>query len=280
MFFTLAGFELNDMIYKNPTMIKQTKEELQKEFRAQLQLLENHSKLYDEGHQIEAKSLAGTLRILLHTKGQSMSLVSQLELESTLFFDTNGDDSDIVNGTAVSSHFGLLWLGVDGKFIPFLDETLPGRGEGKPFQNYWKEQVVLKDSKGKFFTRENIVLILADKDGGAHVDPALPNDYVDLTRNNSLGWQTISPQRESQDIEPPHLASVRQIAHEILRTFLPEYPKQKSKINVQAFAGMKITLVKPATPVTKTIPKVGRNKKCPCKSGEKYRNCHGIKEVS
>jgi hypothetical protein len=31
----------------------------------------------------------------------------------------------------------------------------------------------------------------------------------------------------------------------------------------------------PATPVTRTAPKVGRNDLCPCGSGKKYKRCHG-----
>jgi len=37
-----------------------------------------------------------------------------------------------------------------------------------------------------------------------------------------------------------------------------------------------------AATVTKTIvrdqPKVGRNDPCPCGSGKKYKNCHGVNE--
>jgi preprotein translocase subunit SecA len=32
---------------------------------------------------------------------------------------------------------------------------------------------------------------------------------------------------------------------------------------------------KPAQPVERHTPKVGRNDPCPCGSGKKYKHCHG-----
>ena len=31
-------------------------------------------------------------------------------------------------------------------------------------------------------------------------------------------------------------------------------------------------------PFVRTTPKVGRNDPCPCGSGKKYKNCHGVDE--
>ncbi len=36
---------------------------------------------------------------------------------------------------------------------------------------------------------------------------------------------------------------------------------------------------RPATPVQRTEPKIGRNDPCPCGSGKKYKKCHGVAEA-
>ncbi len=66
-------------------------------------------------------------------------------------------------------------------------------------------------------TRCDLVLNVADSDGGAHVDPSLDEAYMDLSRNNSLGWIL----REGDAVgpfPPPVMACVRQIGHEVLVT--------------------------------------------------------------
>jgi hypothetical protein len=66
------------------------------------------------------------------------------------------------------------------------------------------------------------VLAVANQDGGAHVDPTLDSTYADLSRNNSLGWTYGS---KSEPIEGPARAALRQICHEVLKTFIPGYTK-------------------------------------------------------
>jgi len=61
------------------------------------------------------------------------------------------------------------------------------------------------------------VLNVANTDGGGHVDPALDEAYLDLSRNNSLGW-VINKGDVQRPFPPPVMACVRQIAHEVLET--------------------------------------------------------------
>ena len=65
------------------------------------------------------------------------------------------------------------------------------------------------------FNRRELILALANKDGGAHVDPELDHAYADLTRNNSVGWM-FSDGQDKRPIEDVELFSVRQIAFEII----------------------------------------------------------------
>ena len=52
----------------------------------------------------------------------------------------------------------------------------------------WWEEVVIRDRTGQVFSRKDLVLALANKEGGAHVDPLLDDRYAGLVRFHSMGW--------------------------------------------------------------------------------------------
>jgi hypothetical protein len=142
----------------------------------------------------------------------------------------------------------------------------------------WWNEIIIRDGRGATFTRKEIVLHVADKDGGSHVDPKLDQDYVELSRKNSLGY-FAGNRSERHPLTRPELPTLRQIAHEVLKTFVPGYAKDHSK-NLGGIMVMGAAIVKgnsvppqvhPATPRVK----IGRNDKCPCGSGKKYKKCHG-----
>ncbi len=59
---------------------------------------------------------------------------------------------------------------------------------------------------------------MADKEGGAHIDPKLNHAYANLSRFNSLGWRVFYKGENKDFLNSPVLPSIRQIAHEILKT--------------------------------------------------------------
>jgi hypothetical protein len=88
----------------------------------------------------------------------------------------------------------------------------------RAFVNWWNDPV-LRDQHVEHFSRKQLVLHVADTDGGAHVDSSLDEAYMKLSRENSLGWLFSRGQGSSEPpLNLPHLACMRQIAHELLRT--------------------------------------------------------------
>ena len=87
-------------------------------------------------------------------------------------------------------------------------------------------KIVLKDFAGNTFTRCKLIKTLADKEGGAHVDPKLDEDYVNLIKNNSMGLKYVTHRggitRETE-MGNPVLHSLRQIAHEVTITLRDEF---------------------------------------------------------
>ena len=85
-----------------------------------------------------------------------------------------------------------------------------------PFKQWWDEPVS-KDRAGNLWSRKDHVRTLANKEGGAHVDPNLDPAYEALVSANGFGMQFLTPEGDCLDFAgDPAAASVRQIAHEFL----------------------------------------------------------------
>jgi hypothetical protein len=113
----------------------------------------------------------------------------------------------------------MMQIGGSGPdYIPLLDRgpfpTVP-----RSFGAWWSQAVFVDNRRDKF-SRKDIVLSVADTDGGAHVDPGIPDGYHRLSRENSIAWMIGSPGgvRPSQNPVP---AAIRQIAFEALLSFEP-----------------------------------------------------------
>jgi hypothetical protein len=105
------------------------------------------------------------------------------------------------------------------KHIPFLDDPLPeGQPSLVPFHEWWS-RIIFRNPEGQALSRKDLVLAVANTDGGAHVDPDLDETYAKL-RDESLGW-IFAKEATHCRVRPAELAAVRQIAHEVLKTLDP-----------------------------------------------------------
>ncbi len=262
--------------------IPQTQDDLERQLKDQLELLRELATLYDSGKTVAAKAISTAVRVLVHDTENSTSLLTQLGRKNVDFFDTVGAEADTWGkGQRVGSYHGLVGAGTNGKYFPYLDDTIPESSKCVPFDEYWG-RVIFIDGKGNSFTRKDIVLTLTNQDGGAHVDPGLSAKYIELSRQNSMGLTASMNGEEQKVFEGAELAAVRQIGHEILRTFDRAYPKQRMKAGGAIGIMGGLTIFKkgeiPAAFAKKvSLPtgrKVGRNELCPCGSGKKYKRCH------
>ncbi len=240
------------------THIPQTPAELEQHVAEQLAYLGNSASLYDAGQFHEAKRLAVPIRVLVHDTAASVSLLSQMGLKGIAFYDTAGDH----NPRNLLSHHGLVAIHVTDRgacYVAMLDNSPLGAGRAVSFEQWWNKVVVV-DSEKNELTRRDLVLAVANRDGGAHVDPELTAAYAKLSRYNSLGWAFTGPEG-SVPLDNPVPASIRQIAHEVIKTLNARQP----------FRG-----------IPSQAPGIGtgaagpsRNRPCPCGSGKKYKHCHG-----
>jgi hypothetical protein len=106
-----------------------------------------------------------------------------------------------------------------------LDKGSPPRYQkGKvPFDSWWNK-IVLSDTEKHTFSRKDLVLSVSNKDGGAHIDKTLDEQYARLKRFKTLGLQFVSHGQPEIPATGPELVSIRQICYEVITTLMDEFP--------------------------------------------------------
>lgn len=195
--------------------VARSKDDLKQELIDQLALLRVSCTAYDDGIEAAGKTIATTLRVFLYTRGQSYGLLGQLGYRNGRFISSceKFDESNYAPRPM------LLYMNVSETGVSWEPRAVsdPHCKESRklPFSDWWGETIVL-DAKGRKFSRMDLVMHVADTDGGAHVDPGLEDSYMDLTRGNSIGYM-FGDQKIPFNGRPV-LACMRQIAHEVFAT--------------------------------------------------------------
>lgn len=228
-----------------------TAADFEKQLDQQLTYLRRSCATFDEGFHDEAPRIATTIRVLVHDTKSSTSLLTHLGLKNSLNFVDTGVyrpayraalEAEIAAHSATAkicaespSEVGLVEPGQvgDGPVRWYAPLVLMRWRPGTPphnatkgistFSDWWDTPLV-ESSTGKSFSRAHLVKIMANQDGGAHVDAEIDADYADLCID-PLGSQIMvskSPIPEGAPIPDVQnnvaFASVRQIAFELLLT--------------------------------------------------------------
>ena len=250
----------------------QTIEELNNHFKEQMLFLETSAKSFDSGNKSEAKRLAVTLRLLLHDTGKSKSLCTQLGLKGNSFLDTSNYEAYSETPWDVLVYTGLIGTDLNPfdkevQFMPILDHQGNTPPKWRSFDLWWN-MIVIKDTLGNTFSRRDLVLNMADKDGGAHVDPTITLEYADISRHNSLGVTGKSySEKRARPIPGAELTAVRQITYEVQKSLLPGFRLVRSKPRPSGLVFNVLMLGEP-----KKFDPTGM---CPCGNGKLYNECHG-----
>jgi hypothetical protein len=191
-----------------------TRGDFVKQLRLHVGFLRRSAEVFDRGLEDEAYRLAVEIRVLLHDKGQSRSLLGQLGEKARLRLMDSANP--IIPDNLVPTPglpmarlgVGLSWVAPRGN----RDRT----PTTKPFDPWWREPVT-KDDSGKLFNRSDYVLNIANKQA-AHVDPVLDAFWAALIRDNALGFIETSARGTNLPMPNPAPACVRQIAYEVDET--------------------------------------------------------------
>lgn len=198
--------------------IKRTASDLINSLKEQHGFLKKSCELYDDGSENEAKRIALCLRILLHDTKKSQSILEQLSIkQTTKFLDTahTYNENNLMSSSCLT---GMRFISngenCSASVYPLLEKykNFHVQPAYKDFSTWW--DAVIMDDRTQKFSRKDIILSVADTDGGAHVDPVIPKEYHNLTRNNSMEWMLCVNGIE-KPVKDFCFASIRQIGFEV-----------------------------------------------------------------
>ena len=178
----------------------------------QISFIRDSCDLFDQGKIAEGKRIATAVRILVHDTKKSHSLLMQLGYKTRLPFESRAEPNNTSNS---GPYHGLLDIALPAmRYKPKLDGVA---ARPMSFDDWWNEPV-LKDADGELYSRKDLVLSVANTDGGAHVDPEMKEAYEKLSRKNHVGYQVAVGGKPIQWHDNPVLPSLRQIGYEMLET--------------------------------------------------------------
>lgn len=186
-------------------------------------LLKTLSICYDHiGSDILALPISTAIRVLVHDTNHSKSILGLVEKKEVDYFSSNSNDEKYL------VHLGLVrrinvgvvdGVGGEAKYWAHSDERyFPDNSEYKKvsFKEWWENEIIMACNHNKL-SRRDLVLAVANKDGGAHYDRKIASRY-DAFRKSWSGGSTLfgtqSGTRRGYDNIPTR-ASIRQIAHEL-----------------------------------------------------------------
>jgi hypothetical protein len=214
-------------------------DELQKHLREQLDFLRSSADRFDSGEPHFAKQLAVTLRTLLHSTDRSSALLDQIGILNSLqMIDTGGEivpgdsmvrptppltvlvikaRSQVLPLSAVMEQGPRVLprdLRVQTRFVREQSRRISRAGDWHPFETWWSKLFVLGTPETRLFHRRDAVLALANKEGGAHLDPKVPA-WLRTLAEGKVANVTLTDADGSVVTHDPLPATVRQIAYEV-----------------------------------------------------------------
>jgi hypothetical protein len=152
-----------------------TRVEIVEQLADQEMFLASDCSAFDEQSQSYARKISVTLRVLLHDTQNSASVLALLGYKfAWQWLDTAGplNPRNMMSENAlVRQRMTMTEVGPVSSYEPVLDDIAPfdlERRRWRTFENWWTDPVV-KDGDNTFFSRQDLVLALANRDGGGHV---------------------------------------------------------------------------------------------------------------
>lgn len=196
--------------------MNQSNGEMLEHLNEQLLFIDSSCAAYDAGAVHESKRLATHVRVLLHDTGASTSLLTHLGMKDTVSYIEAVPEQvlELAKDPSMAMSFPGLAIIVmhpdQVKYVPTFEAS--GLGNlTSPFDPWWNEPRMF-DALRNTVSRRQIVLWLANKDGGAHIDK-LPPTYEALSRNGSMGMMFEQGGQMSTPSPIPH--AMRNIAEEV-----------------------------------------------------------------
>jgi len=139
----------------------------------QITNLEVSAARYDAGWPGEANRLAVVVRVLVHDTSMSRSLLKQMDVKDSMrWIDSNGGldaRESILFSSLMVFRTTVVEGGMELGVLPIDQAQILAEGRLMDFTTWWKTAPVMVGN-GELITRADVVDMLANQDGGAHVD--------------------------------------------------------------------------------------------------------------
>lgn len=191
--------------------------------KEQISFLQSSAKLYDLGTEIEAKRMAVVLRVLLYDTKDSASLLGQMRLKKKMKFVSTAQKYDPTNLLSQQCLLSMTLDSSGGHFNPLFEND--NRYRLIPCRD-WGFEIVFSDIHRKTYRRKDLIQLLANMDGGAHVDAEISDDYSGLKSQDLTGWTFHGADGTSKPLNnDPVYASMRQMTFEVLQSLYKIKPQ-------------------------------------------------------
>lgn len=228
--------------------IKRDMNYIETKFKEQLKLLKKRIVDYEKGDQIEAYQIASILRVLLHDTKRSTSILRHLKIKDKVMFQSLASPYSTLN---IAPYLGLLSLRItSGYGLEYVgncksknQEQIFKREIFYRFEDWWNEIVI--DDKKEVYTRRDLVLHVANKEGGSHLDIKVDININELMNKNSIGWKysqkdlNSNLKIESDPVNNPVLETIYVIANEFIESInqFQLFHKKRSNIYEKKLEG-------------------------------------------
>lgn len=206
--------------------VKKTKDQLKSDVYGQLHLLEKFCEEYDNGDLLMVKPISTCLRVLLKESGSSKSLLHQLGKRDIRWLNTSHGlhlDNQIQECSLMITR---VEIGEGAKHLPKCQTNYSINDyKETEFFSWFNEKIILDYNK-RTFTRREIIMEVAEKDGGAHVDPELNEEYnsiKDPVFNREIKYGIDDKGTTEHALGDIPGICIRQIAFEVLKTLREKY---------------------------------------------------------
>jgi hypothetical protein len=166
--------------------IKKTKEELIQAVFDQYSLLKMYCEKYDSGSSVTAKPMSVSLRLLFNQTKNQFPLLLQLGKRDIKWLNTSHGLHPHNEVAECSLAMIEVKTGVSARFKPKCDSEYNLDDYKMDLFPKWFNENVVSDTDKVLFSRRDLILYMADTDGGAHVDTSTEENYYNIKRPNFI----------------------------------------------------------------------------------------------
>ncbi len=206
----------------------------------QVSFLHDACKNYDQGNFAQSKMISNIIRTLvkdpeiINRRTRTISLLTHLGKKDTMKFYNTGFEAknaklnvNLVGIVTVPTKLPTISKQFDNIFLPLLDTSSQVDVKWLSFQEWWNSEVIVVETESttNIFTRNRIVMTMAEQDGGTHVDKKkqVDKEYLELATAAKSYFYHVDPNGNESPVVYMHYALVRQIAHELLISLIKEF---------------------------------------------------------